>query len=162
MAGPRGAGRRQERRRPRPGGLAASRRPPRPPRTASASSGKRPRRAWACSRRTWASLESKISEAQTKKELLIARSRRADAETRIQQERSSQSGSSNALAAFERLEGKVDEKEAQAAAYGELAGDSLESRFEKLNAGPPVDDELALLKAKRENKLLGEGSAKQE
>jgi phage shock protein A len=102
-------------------------------------------------------LESKISEAQTKKELLIARSRRADAEKRIQQTLS-KSGSSNALAAFERLEGKVNEKEAQAAAYGELAGDSLESRFEKLSAGPPVDDELALLKAKRENKLLGEGS----
>ena len=102
-------------------------------------------------------LEAKISEAQTKKDLLIARSRRADAEKKIQQTLS-KSGSSNALAAFERLEGKVQEREAQAAAYGELAGDSLEDRFAKLGAGPGVEDELAMLKAKKENKLLGDGS----
>lgn len=101
-------------------------------------------------------LESKIAEAQTKKELLIARARRADAEKRIQQTLS-KSGSSNALAAFDRLEGKVQEREAQAAAYGELAGDNLEDKFAKLSAGPGVDDELAMLKAAKEKKLLGSG-----
>jgi phage shock protein A len=101
-------------------------------------------------------LESKISEASTKKELLIARSRRADAEKRIQQTLS-KTGSSNALSAFERLEGKVQEREAQAAAYGELNGDNLEDKFAKLGAGPAVDDELAMLKAAKEKKLLGTG-----
>ena len=101
-------------------------------------------------------LELKISEIQTKKDLLIARSRRADAETRIQQTLS-KSGTSNALSAFERLEGKVNEREAQAQAYGELAGDSLEDRFAKLGSGPAVDDELAMLKAAKERKLLGSG-----
>jgi phage shock protein A len=101
-------------------------------------------------------LESKISEASTKKELLIARSRRADAEKRIQQTLS-KTGSSNALSAFERLEGKVQEREAQAAAYGELNGDNLEDKFAALGAGPAVDDELAMMKAAKEKKLLGTG-----
>lgn len=103
-----------------------------------------------------AKLEGKISEIQTKKDLMIARSRRADAEKKIQQTLS-KSGSTNALAAFDRLEAKVNDKEAQAAAYGELAGDNLEDRFAKLSAGPAVDDELAMLKAAKEKKLLGSG-----
>lgn len=99
-------------------------------------------------------LEAKISEAQTKKDLLIARNRRAEAEKRIQTTLS-RSGSSNALSAFDRLEAKVNEKEAQAAAYGELNASSLESRFEALSA-PNVDDELAALKAKHDQALLPE------
>jgi phage shock protein A len=103
-------------------------------------------------------LESKISEAQTKKDLLIARSRRADAEKRIQQTLS-KSGQSSALGAFERMEAKVLDNESQAAAYGELNTDSLESRFEALGTGSAaVDDELAQLKARKAAPQLPSGS----
>ncbi|MNS43858.1 hypothetical protein D3C72_762810 [compost metagenome] len=103
-------------------------------------------------------LESKISEAQTKKDLLIARSRRADAEKRIQQTLS-KSGQSSALGAFERMEAKVLDKESTAAAYGELAGDTLESRFEALGTGTAaVEDELAQLKARKQAPQLPAGS----
>lgn len=106
-------------------------------------------------------LESKISEAQTKKDLLIARHRRANAEERIQQTLS-KSGSNSALGAFERMEAKVLEKESSAAAYGELAGDSLEARFDALGTGgAAVDDALAQLKAKKAAPQLPAGSSEQ-
>lgn len=102
-------------------------------------------------------LESKISEAQTKKDLLIARHRRAEAEKRIQTSLSKNAGSTS-LAAFERMEQKVLEGETKAQALAELNTDSLDSKFEALGTGGAVDDELAMLKAKKQNKLLGEGS----
>jgi phage shock protein A len=103
-------------------------------------------------------LESKIAEAQTKKDLLIARHRRANAEERIQKTLS-KSGSSSALGAFERMEAKVLEKESSAAAYGELAGDSLEARFDALGTGSAaVEDALAQLKAKKAAPQLPAGS----
>ena len=102
-------------------------------------------------------LESKISEAQTKKDLLIARSKRAEAEKRIQQTLS-RSGSNNAMAAFDRMEAKVLDRESQAAAYGELANDSLEARFDALGpGGPAVEDELAALKARKQAPQLPSG-----
>lgn len=101
-------------------------------------------------------LESKISEAQTKKDLLVARHRRAEAEKRIQQSLSKNAGSTS-LAAFERMEQKVLEGETKAQALAELNSDSLDSKFEALGAGGAVDDELAALKAKKQGKLLGEG-----
>src|ERR671934_910062 len=73
-------------------------------------------------------LESKIQEAQTKEELLIARSRRAKAETQI---RTTLSGldTGGALASFERMEDKVAQQEARASALGELDQDSTDQRF---------------------------------
>jgi phage shock protein A len=96
-----------------------------------------------------AQLEDKINEAETKKDLLIARSRRAQAETHI---RSTLSGidTSGALASFERMEDKVDQQEARAAALGELESDSVEERFAALETGSEVDRQLAELKARKE------------
>lgn len=103
-------------------------------------------------------LESKIAEYATKKDLLVARHRRADAEKRIQQTMS-RTGSNSALGAFERMEAKVLDNESQAAAYGELNTDSLESRFEALGTGSAaVDDELAQLKARKAAPQLPPGS----
>ena len=94
-----------------------------------------------------AQLETKIDEAEAKKELLIARSRRAAAETEI---RTTLSGldQSGALASFERMEDKVDQQEARAAALGELESTSLEERFAELETSEQVEHELAELKAK--------------
>jgi phage shock protein A len=93
-------------------------------------------------------LEAKIEEAETKKDLLIARSRRATAETEI---RTTLAGldESGALENFERMERKVDEMEARAGALGEVESDSVEQRFARLATGQQVERELAALKAKK-------------
>jgi phage shock protein A len=95
-----------------------------------------------------AQLEAKIEEAEAKKDLLIARSRRAQAETEI---RTTLSGldESGALANFERMEQKVDEQEARAAALGEVESVSVDQRFKALETGEQVERELAALKTKR-------------
>ncbi len=101
-----------------------------------------------------AQLELKISEAQTKKELLIARHRRAKAETNI---RKTLAGvdAGGALSEFERMEEKVEEQEAQAKAYADLDADTLDTRFRALEQEDTVNRELEELKAR---KGIGTGS----
>jgi phage shock protein A len=53
-----------------------------------------------------------------------------------------------ALASFERMEDKVNEQEARAAALGELESDSVETRFAALETADQVEHDLAALKAK--------------
>jgi phage shock protein A len=93
-------------------------------------------------------LEAKIQEAEAKKDLLIARSRRAKAETEI---RTTLTGldEGSALASFERMEQKVNEQEARAAALGELESDSVETRFAALETADQVERDLAALKAQK-------------
>ena len=93
-------------------------------------------------------LELKIQDAQTKEQLLIARSRRAKAETQI---RSTLSGmdQSSALASFQRIEDKVAQQEARAAALGELDTDTMEHRFQLMEQESEVDRQLADLKVKK-------------
>ncbi len=81
-------------------------------------------------------LQQKIDEAQRKKNLLIARSKRADAQKKIQQTVSGMSNSS-AFEVFDRMAHRVDQLEAEVAAAGEIAdmssrGDELEDRFKEL------------------------------
>ncbi len=93
-------------------------------------------------------LEAKIHEAEAKKDLLIARSRRARAETEI---RTTLSGldEGSALASFGRMEEKVNEQEARAAALGEVESDSVEKKFAALETADQVEHDLATLKAKK-------------
>ncbi|MEM7554264.1 MAG: PspA/IM30 family protein [Cyanobacteria bacterium P01_A01_bin.84] len=91
-------------------------------------------------------LESKISEAKTKKEMLKARSRAAKAQEQLQGIVGGMN-SSSAMAAFERMEEKVMLQEARAQSATEIAGADLESQFAQLEAGSDVDDELAAMKA---------------
>jgi phage shock protein A len=94
-----------------------------------------------------AQLEAKIAEAQTKKDLLIARSRRAKAETNI---RKTLAGvdSSGALSEFERMEDKIEQEEARAKAYAELDHDSLDDKFKELEHEDKLNRELEELKAR--------------
>lgn len=96
-------------------------------------------------------LEGKINEARIKKDLLVARSRQAKAQQQIHQTMG-KIGTSRAMSAFARMEDKVMEKEALAAAYGDMSlldgGNNLEDQFAQLSAGSGVDDDLAALKAK--------------
>ena len=54
---------------------------------------------------------------------------------------------SSALAALEKMEGRVETAEVQAEALAEVGADDLESRFAELESDD-VDDELAKLKAR--------------
>lgn len=90
-------------------------------------------------------LEGKISEAKTKKDMLIARARAAKASEQIQKVVGNiNTGSSMAL--FERMENKVLEQEARSDAIAELSGSTLESQFAQLEAGGDVELELEELK----------------
>lgn len=91
-------------------------------------------------------LESKISEAKTKKNMLKARAQAAKANEQLQGLLGN-INPSGATAAFERMEEKVLTLEARSQAAGELAGNDFESKFAALEAGSDVDDELMALKA---------------
>lgn len=90
-------------------------------------------------------LESKISEAKTKKDLYIARARSAKATQQIN-EMLGNVGTGSAMAAFERMEEKVLQMEAQAEAVAELGMDDLEKRFEQLGQADDIDAELVAMK----------------
>ena len=96
------------------------------------------------------SLESRIAEAKTKKDLLKARAHAAQAQEQLQSAVGSL-GTNSSMAAFERMEEKVQTLEARSQAAAELAGADLESQFAALEGAPEVDDELAALK----NRLAG-------
>ncbi len=96
-------------------------------------------------------LEAKISDARTKKDLYIARARSAEASQRIQ-EMLGQTGTGGSIAAFERMEERVMNLEAQSEALEELSGDPLERQFAVLEGGSTaVDSELEAMK----NRLAG-------
>jgi phage shock protein A len=96
-------------------------------------------------------LNNKIEEAKRKKSLLVARQKRAEAHSKIQE---TMSGLKNASAfeAFDQMASKVDQIEAQAEAHSELAeeysGDRLAARFGELETTARADDDLVALKRK--------------
>ena len=96
-------------------------------------------------------LNAKIDEAKRKKDLLIARQRRAEAQKKIQ-ETMAGVGDTSAFDAFDRMAEKVDTIEAEAEASAELAeemsGMNLDQKFKDLEADYSSNDALAALKAK--------------
>ena len=90
-------------------------------------------------------LERKIAEARTKKDMLKARAQAAQAQQQLQSAVGSM-GTNSAMAAFERMEDKVQSLEASSQAAAELAGADLDSQFAALEGGDDVDDELAALR----------------
>jgi len=97
-------------------------------------------------KRNLIALESKISEAKTKKDMLKARVSAAKANEQLQST-IGRLGTSSAMGAFERMEDKVMELEARSQAAHELGGADLESQFAALESGSDVDDELTAMKA---------------
>ncbi|MCC3414147.1 MULTISPECIES: PspA/IM30 family protein [unclassified Microcoleus] len=91
------------------------------------------------------SLESKISEAKSKKDMYIARARSAKASERLQEMMGNLSTGS-ALSAFEKMEEKVMQLEARSEAIAELGTNDLEKKFLSLEAAGDVDAELAAMK----------------
>ena len=98
-------------------------------------------------------LNDKIEEAKRKRNLLIAKQKRAQAQRRIHETMSGLSDTS-AFEAFNRMADKIEEEERRSIAHAEvnaeLGGDTLESEFLRLEAGPggaDVEDQLLALKA---------------
>jgi len=102
-------------------------------------------------------LQNKIEEAQRKKNLLIARAKRAEAQQKIQDTISTVSGNRSAFDAFDRMATKVDEMEAMADASKELqdlSNDSnLERKFKELEKSDTNAD-MMLLELKEKMKAL--------
>ena len=90
-------------------------------------------------------LEGKIAQAKTKKDMLKARAEAAKAQQQLQSAVGNL-GTNTAMAAFERMEEKVESLEATGQAAAELAGADLESQFAALESGDDIDDELAALR----------------
>jgi phage shock protein A len=112
-------------------------------------------------------LNDKIEEAKRKKNLLIARQRRAQAQKRIAETMSALSEKS-AFEAFARMEEKIDQSERQIRASAEIdeefTGDRLAKDFKQLERSAGVTDaEFRLLQLKQQMGMLGGGapSAKQ-
>ena len=96
-------------------------------------------------------LNDKIEEAKRKKNILVARARRAEAQQRIQETMSGLSDKS-AFEGFERMAEKIEANERKAIAAAELqeefSGDALVKQFESLEYKGSSDQQLIELKAK--------------
>ena len=95
-------------------------------------------------------LERKIEEAGRKKNLLVARQKRATAQQQIHETMAGMRNG-NAFESFDRMEEKVLETEARADAAVEMAQTEdvkLEDQFAELEKEGSLDDDLAALKAK--------------
>jgi phage shock protein A len=114
-------------------------------------------------------LNNKIEEAKRKKNILIARKKRAEAQQQIANTMQGL-GDTSAFDTFDRMAERIALMEAEAEAgaelAGELSGDTLESKFLALEAGGGAaeDDALNELKAKmglleapKDTKQLGAG-----
>jgi phage shock protein A len=116
-------------------------------------------------------LNEKIQEAQRKKNLLIAKQRRAQAQRRIHETMSGLSDSS-AFEAFDRMAERIEQNERMALAAAsvseELTGDNLEREFKQLESGGDSEIDYKLLSMKQqlgilppppaaENRALGAG-----
>jgi phage shock protein A len=95
-------------------------------------------------------LSEKITDAKRKKNLLVARAKRAEAQKTITDTMSGM-GNANAFDTIERMEQRIDQMEAEASAATELANeievDELSAQFKKLDV-VGSDDALAALKQK--------------
>ena len=104
-------------------------------------------------------LNDKIEEAKRKKNILIARAKRAEAHKRIQETMSSISDKS-AFETFERMAEQIEHEERRLIAAAEvnedLSGDSLMEQFKSLEK---ADADQQLLALKQKMGLLGAGAA---
>src|SRR4029453_15233142 len=96
-------------------------------------------------------LNDKIEEAKRKKNILVARAKRAEAQQRIQQTMADMSDKS-AFDSFERMAEKIEEIERKALAAAELqqefSGDDLMQQFKALEYKGTADQQLLDLKTK--------------
>jgi len=110
-------------------------------------------------------LDNKIEEAKRKRNILVSRQKRAEAQRTIN-ETLTNINSTSAFDTFERMSDRVMQLEAEAEAVSEIGGAlpeaTLESQFKALEASTSVDDDLSMLKekmalqaAEKERKAIG-------
>jgi phage shock protein A len=96
-------------------------------------------------------LNAKIEEARRKKNLLVAKEKRAQAQRRIHETMAGLSDRS-AFEAFDRMADRIEDNERRALAAGEVAddlsADPLEKEFARLQSGAEAEDLLLGLKEK--------------
>lgn len=94
-------------------------------------------------------LEQKITEAESKAELLVAQARRTKAVGRAA-DASSKAGSRDKVATFERMKNKVVREEAINQAKAELEGnDDIERKFAQMEKDEQIDKLLAEIKQRK-------------
>jgi phage shock protein A len=110
-------------------------------------------------------MNDRIEDLKRKKNILVARQKRAEAQERIQRTMSSMNDQS-AFETFQRMEEKIDDMERQAIAAnelaGELSGDSLAQEFKALEYHGSADQRLLELKEKMGMLPSGQSSAPQQ
>jgi len=106
---------------------------------------KQQRESTATLRQRLTDLEAEVQKAYTKKQVLIARDKAAQATTKAN-EILSKTTASGALSVMEKMENKVQEREAKAAALGEIGMDNLDKQFKNFEGKTDIDAELAALK----------------
>jgi len=110
-------------------------------------------------------LDNKIEEAKRKRNILVSRQKRAEAQRTIN-ETLTNINSTSAFDTFERMSDRVTQIEAEAEAMAEIGGAlpeaTLDQQFRALEASSSVDDDLDRLKGKmalqaaeRERKAIG-------
>src|SRR5215472_13461148 len=96
-------------------------------------------------------LNDKIEEAKRKRNVLVARKKRAEAQRAIQETMSGLRDQS-AFETFDRMAQKIDQLEAEAEAQSEIAdeytGDALATQFQQLERTHSADEDLVALKRK--------------
>jgi phage shock protein A len=107
-------------------------------------------------------LNDKIEEAKRKKNILVARQRRAEAQQRIHETMSSMSDKS-AFETFERMSERIEQNERKALANVELSeeleGDQLQKQFSQLEYKADADTQLLALKQRMG--MIGPGKGDQ-
>ncbi|HNX64695.1 MAG TPA: PspA/IM30 family protein [Oscillospiraceae bacterium] len=92
-------------------------------------------------------LKGKLNEAKSRQAMLIARSQMADTQKDLSKSLGGM-GTSNAFAKMDKMEEKIQRKEAEADAFAEISGSvPEEDPFKKLESDSAVDAELARLMA---------------
>jgi phage shock protein A len=90
-------------------------------------------------------LEAQVQKAYTKKSVLIARDKAAQATSKAN-EILSKTTASGAMNVMDRMEQKVNEREAKAAALQDLGSDQLEVKFKSFEGQSDIEAELLALK----------------
>lgn len=98
-------------------------------------------------------LESEVQKAYTKKQVLIARDKAAQATSKAS-EILSKTTSSGAMSVMEKMEQKVNEREAKAAALSDLSSDQLDKQFRNFEGQSDIEAELAALKGQSKGSQL--------
>lgn len=95
-----------------------------------------------------ATLRSKLEEARTRQNMLIARAKMADAQKNVATSLSG-TDTTSAFSKLEKMERKVEGKESEAEAFAEMSGDTTfaKDEFKELETNNAVDEELARLMA---------------